>query len=213
MATRIVTISHATGAVGESIGRSVAERLGFRYVDEEIIEVAAKRHGLDAGLVADAERRKNLFARMLDDLASSPMLDPSGTAGFVMAETTAIPRREELRALIIEAIRETAQRGDVVIVSHAAGIPLAGRNDLLRVLVTASVDTRVRRLAESQKRDDKAEAEKLLKDSDAGRADYFLRFYKIERELPTHYDLVINTDKLTPAEAADIVVAAARRKA
>lgn len=212
MATRIVTISHATGAVGQSIGRSVAERLGFRYVDEEIIEIAAKKHGLDTGLVADAERRKNLFSRLLDDLAAAPMLDPSGTAGFLMTDTTMIPRREELRALIIEAIRETAQQGNVVIVSHAAGIPLAGRKDLLRVLVTASFATRAERLAESQKRADKAEAEKLLKDSDAGRADYFLRFYKIERELPTHYDLVVNTDHLTAAEATDIVVAAAQRK-
>lgn len=212
MATRIVTISHATGAVGDGIGRSVADRLGFRYVDEEIIEIAAKKHGLDTGLVADVERRKNLFARLLDDLATAPMLDPSGTAGFLLADTTNVPRREELRALIIEAIRETAQRGDVVIVSHAAGIPLAGRDDLLRVLVTGSFDTRVQRVATGRKIS-KGEAEKLMKDSDAGRADYFLRFYKIERELPTHYDLVVNTDKLTPEEATDIVVAAAKRKA
>jgi cytidylate kinase len=211
MATRVVTISHATGAVGESIGRRVAERLGFRYVDEEIIELAAKKHGLDTDLVADAERRKNLFARLLDDIAAAPMLDPSGTAGFVLAETAGIPRREELRALIIDTIRETAQQGNVVIVSHAAGIPLAGRDDLLRVLVTASFDTRAVRLAWLSKTD-KAQAEKTLKESDAGRADYFLRFYKIEQELPTQYDLVVNTDKLSPEEATDIVVAAAKRK-
>lgn len=212
MATRIVTISHATGAVGDSIGRSVAERLGFRYVDEEIIETAAKNHGLDSGLVADVERRKTLLARLLDDLASAPMLDPSGTAGFLMTDTTAIPRREELRALIVDTIRETAAQGNVVIVSHAAGIPLAGRDDLLRVLVTASFATRVSRVVSLGKLG-RAEAEKHLKDSDAGRADYFLRFYKIERELPTQYDLVINTDKLTPEEATDLVVAAAKRKA
>jgi cytidylate kinase len=212
MATRIVTISHATGAVGDSIGRSVADRLGFRYVDEEIIEIAVKKHGHDTGLVADAERRKNLFARLLDDLAPAPMLDPS-TAGFVLTDTTtSVPRREELRALIVEAIRETAERGNVVIVSHAAGIPLAGRDDLLRVLVTASFDTRVERVAAGRKVS-KGEAEKLMKDSDAGRADYFQRFYKLERELPTHYDLVVNTDTLTPDEATDIVVAAAKRKA
>jgi hypothetical protein len=29
--------------------------------------------------------------------------------------------------------------------------------------------------------------------------------------LPTHYDLVINTDILAPVDAADVVVAAARR--
>ena len=212
MATRIVTISHAEGAVGDSIGRGVADRLGFRYVDEEIIELAAKKHGLDADLVADAERRKSLFARLLDDLASGSMLDPVGTAGILLSDTTSLPRREELRALIIEAIRETAQHGNVVIVSHAAGIPLAGRDDLLRVLVTASFDTRVQRVAAGRSMD-MGEAEKLMKDSDAGRADYFRRFYKIERELPTHYDLVVNSDKLTPEEATDIVVAAAKRKA
>lgn len=212
MGTRVVTISHATGAVGDSIGRSVAERLGFRYVDEEIIEIAAKKHGLDADLVADAERRKNLLSRLLDDLATAPMLDPSGTAGFLMADTTSVPRREELRQLIIEAIRETAQRGDVVIVSHAAGIPLAGRDDLMRVLVTASFGTRVSRIVSLGKLG-RTEAEKYLKGSDAGRADYFLRFYKLEHELPTQYDLVVNTDKLTPEEATDIVVAAAKHKA
>jgi len=212
MTTRIVTISHATGAGGDGIGRSVADRLHFRYVDEEIIEVAAKKHGLDASVVADAERRKTLLARILDDLGSAPLLDPSGTASFVMAETAAPPRTEALRAVIIETIRDTAQRGDVVIVSHAAGIPLAGRDDLLRVLVTASFETRVQRFAESTKTD-KAKATKALKDSDAGRADYFRRFYRIDQELPTHYDLVVNTDKIKPEEASDMIAAVATRKA
>jgi cytidylate kinase len=209
MATRIVTISHATGAGGDRIGRSVADRLGFRYVDEEIIEVAAKKHGLDASVVADAERRKNLLARILEDLGSAPLLDPSGTAGLVVGETAAVPRSDDLRSVIVETIRDTAARGDVVIVSHAAGIPLAGRDDLVRVLVTASFETRVRRLAASAGTD-AGKATKQLKESDAGRADYFRRFYRIEHELPTHYDLVINTDELRAHEAVDIVVAASK---
>ncbi len=209
MTTRIVTISHATGAGGEGIGRSVADRLGFRYVDEEIIEVAAKKYGLDTAVVADAERRKTLLARILDDLGSAPLIDPSGAAGFLMAETASLPRPDDLRAVIVDAIRETAQRGDVVIVSHAAGIPLAGRGDLLRVLVTASFENRVERFA-AVAQTDKTEATRRLKDSDAGRADYFRRFYRIEHELPTHYDLVINTDTLRAHEAVDIIVAASK---
>jgi cytidylate kinase len=211
MTTRIVTISHATGAGGEDIGRSVADRLRFRYVDEEIIELAARKHGLEPAVVADAERRKNLLARILDDLGSAPLIDPSGAAGFVMAETPSLSRPEDVRALIVDAIRETAERGDVVIVSHAAGIPLAGRADLLRLLITASFETRVARVA-ADARVDKAEATKRVKESDAARADYFLRFYRIEHELPTHYDLVVNTDKMTADEATEIVVAAAGRR-
>ncbi len=56
------------------------------------------------------------------------------------------------------------------------------------------------------------DAARFIRDNDAGRADYFERFYRIEQELPTHYDLVINTDALTADEAADIIVAAARRR-
>jgi cytidylate kinase len=37
--------------------------------------------------------------------------------------------------------------------------------------------------------------------------------YGTAQELPTHYDLVINTEALTPDEAADVIVAAARRRA
>lgn len=207
--TRVVTISHATGAGGDNIGRSVAKGLGFRYVDEEIIQLAAERHGIDAEIVADAERRKGLLDRILGDMAAPPMmLEPTG--GMTMLPREAFVTREDVRALIVDAIKETADRGNVVIVSHAAGIPLTGRRDVLRVLITASFEPRARRVAEAT-RGSKADAEKSLKTSDAGRADYFVRFYGIEQELPTHYDVVINTDTLTPEEATDLVIAAARR--
>jgi hypothetical protein len=207
--TRVVTISHATAAGGDNIGRGVAKGLGFRYVDEEIIQLAAGRHGVDAEVVADAERRKGLLDRILEDMAAPPMMmEPTG--GMTMLPREAFVTRDDVRALIVDAIKETADRGDVVIASHAAGIPLAGRRDVLRVLITASFEPRARRLAEAT-RSTKADAEKSLKNSDAGRADYFLRFYRIERELPTHYDVVINTDALAPDEATDIVIAAARR--
>jgi cytidylate kinase len=48
-----------------------------------------------------------------------------------------------------------------------------------------------------------------VKDSDAGRRDYLRRFYGIDEELPTHYDLVVNTDVLTVEQAADLVSLAA----
>src|SRR5262245_3875304 len=109
----------------------------------------------------------------LIDVATAPMMEPTG--GIIMLPSEAIVTREDLRALIVEAIKETAERGRVVIVSHAAGIPLGGRPDLLRVLITASFETRAQRLGEAT-RTKKADAEKRLTESDAGRADYFLRF-------------------------------------
>jgi cytidylate kinase len=209
MPTRVVTLSHATGAGGETIGRTVAKDLGFYCVDEEVINLAARKEGLDAAVVADAERRKSFLERFLAGLSETPIAD--GSVGMLVPEAV-MTRSESLRTVIVEAIHEIAERGQAVIVSHAASIPLAGRPDVLRVLITASVETRVQRVAR-EGRAGTSDPARFIKDNDAGRADYFQRFYRIERELPTHYDLVINTDALTADEAADVIVAAARRRA
>ena len=37
----------------------------------------------------------------------------------------------------------------------------------------------------------------MVKDSDAGRRDYLKRFYSVDRESPTDYDLVVNTDHVS----------------
>jgi cytidylate kinase len=205
--SRVVTVSHATGAGGAAIAHAVATKLGFRYIDEDIIAVAAQREGVDAALVADTERRKTFVERLISGIAQA--VSPAAIGGGTLVPDTVMPDTS-LRTLIVDAIRETADRGNVVIVSHGASIPLAGRPDTLRVLITASVETRVRRVAEARVEADPAA---FIDDNDVARADYFARFYGIDQELPTHYDLVLNTDALSSAEAADIVVAAARRSA
>ena len=85
---------------------------------------------------------------------------------------------------------------------------LGGRDGVLRVLVTASPETRARRVGDAAGLDER-QAGRMVKDADAARADYLKRFYKVERELPTHYDLVVNTDVLGEEQAASLVVHAA----
>ena len=84
--------------------------------------------------------------------------------------------------------------------------------DVLRVLVTASAETRIRRVAELE-RLVRAEAERRITTSDRERQEYFQRFYKLPEEMATHYDLVINTDVLTTAQAVATVLAAAQAPA
>jgi cytidylate kinase len=211
MPTRVVTISSATGAGGDVIGRMVAERLGFQYIDEQIIAAAAEKEGVDAALVADAERRRRFLGRLLSGLAEKSAHVTVAAGELLSTDRFAPARSEAMRTLIVAAINETAERGDVVIGSHAASIPLAGRMYVLRVLVTASSDTRVGRVAKSGQHGS-GDAARFIRENDAGRAAYFKRFYGIDEELPTHYDLVVNTDALTPDEATDIIAAAARRR-
>jgi cytidylate kinase len=203
MACRAICISRATGAHGEVVGQEVAERLGFQYVDEEVISEAAEWADLDPALVAGVERKKSFVDRLLGtagEPGSAPQL-PTSAAG-----TRTLPSDAELRQMITAAIASFVKRGSVVIVAHAASFAVGG-GDVLRVLVTASAKTRAERIMAERGLDGR-EAERAIKASDAGRANYLKRFYGVDQELPTHYDVVVNTDVLTAADAASIIAAA-----
>jgi cytidylate kinase len=200
-----ICISRSIGAEGETVGRAVADRLGYRYVDEEVIDHAAERAELEPAVVADVERRKSTVARLLE-LMGEGAVSPLGVAP-PEAVRAAVPEAD-LRRLITDVIRALADEGSVVIVAHAASFALEG-DDVLRVLVTGSPDRRAARISASEEIDERAAA-KVIRDDDAARADYLNRFYKIRRELPTHFDIVINTDTLTPEVAAEVITHAAR---
>jgi uncharacterized protein len=197
----VVCISHATGAGGEEVGRLVAERLGFLYVDDDIVARAAARGGISPADVADEERRKSLVSRLLDALAEGS----SEVGGSVVVQGL---DGDQVRALIRETIERTAAGGNAVIVAHAASYVVEPGDEALRILVTASPSTRADRLGASEALD-RTRAARAVKDSDAGRRDYLKRFYQVDEELPTHYDLVVNTDVLSVEQAADLVTRAA----
>lgn len=202
MSARVVCVSHTLGAAGPEVGRAVSERLGFRYVDEEIVVRAAEKGQVDEHVVADAEKRRTLARRLLDELVwagtvqATPPVSPTAY--------TAAPYRD----LIVDVIRETAESAEAVIVAHAAAHALAGGPGLLRVLVTASDEVRARRLAAEAGVDDRR-GTKLVHESDAARAAYLKTFYAVAAELPTQYDLVVNTDLLSANQAAELIVTAA----
>jgi hypothetical protein len=97
-----VCISRTAGARGEEVGRLVADALGFRYVDEEIVLAAAEKEGLDPGQLATIEHSRTGLSRLEIDFVTGGTLD------------------EILQSLIRDATKQTAAAGKVVIVAHAA---------------------------------------------------------------------------------------------
>lgn len=212
---RVVCISHTDGSCGDEVSRAVAGRLGFRYVDEELILAAARRAQVDPAIVAATEQKQSLLQRILDALSSAhENLGPATLAAGLAVPTMPVPgsrraSKDDLRSMIRAAIHEVGKAGAAVIAAHAASLALAGKEGVLRVLVTAPEEVRVRRVAEERSVTEK-EATELVRTGDEGRREYMRVFYEIEEEQPTHYDLVVNTEILTPAQAAALVVATAR---
>ena len=219
-------VSRTDGANATEVAQAISAALGFRLVDEEVVERAAVEAGVDTNAIADVERRKTALAKIRDRFLlpaaatnSDPFMfgDGAVTAGTVGASLSRYGRSspmpsDQLRGVIRSAIDEIVRAGDVVIVAHAASHALAQRDGVLRVLITASDATRSARIAESLGID-APQAARTVKTSDADRADYLNRFYGVEQELPTHYDLVVNTDTLAPDDAAAVIVALATSRA
>src|SRR5262245_41310671 len=78
MSHRVVCISRTSGAGGEQGGVLVAQRLGFRYVDDEVIALASERAGLPPSTVAKAEHHESLLTKLMDALVRAPMKIESG---------------------------------------------------------------------------------------------------------------------------------------
>ena len=204
MSRSVVCISRTIGAGGEEVAKLVAEELGFRYVDDEIVRRAAELAGVSPEQVAQAEHSRPLVARIMEALATVPVI----SEGVYVAAPVLSPN-VSYSHLIDHVVRETAEQKDVVIVAHGASHALGDRPDVLRVLVTASPQTRAARLSRESGVDERIAA-KSVDESDKERVRYLDRIYDVRHELPIHYDLTLNTDLVTPATASALVVAAAR---
>jgi hypothetical protein len=201
----VISVSRTLAAGGEDIARTTAAQMQFRFVDDEIIERAAEKAGVSPATIASVEKSPSLIERILKQMGSTPIEPGHGAYTPVVLDAG-----ENYEGLIGEVIRETAQAGKVVILAHGASIALRDVAGVLRILVTGSPEVRSARytkltgLAES-------EARKEIDKSDKARADFLKRLYDVGHELPTHYDLVVNTDRIGPEEATGLIVSAASR--
>jgi len=200
MGYRAIAFSQVYGSGAESIGRDVAQKLGFGYLNEAIVAQVAKDYDVDPAVVGEAERRKSFFTRVAELAArGAPDVVAPDSSLYALDET------DTLLSLIRDAVRDAAERGSVVLVAHAACYACADRLDVLRVCVTAPLSTRVSRVASALGISDK-EAVKSVRRSDAARASYLKRVYRVGEESQTDYDLVLNTERLAPDAAAGLIL-------
>jgi cytidylate kinase len=203
MECSVIAISRTLGAGAEDIAQTVAEKLGFRYVNNQIIYWAAERAGVSPAAIEKTEHTPPLIERILQFIGTTNV--EAGHAAYVAPTPEPSVAYERF---IERVLRETAIAGNVVIVAHGASVPLAGMPGLLRVFITASPDLRAERLAQEAGIKE-SEATKMIDRSDRERREFLQRFYEVKEELPTRYDLVINRDNLSSDTAVALIVKAA----
>jgi cytidylate kinase len=186
----IITISHEMGAGGPEIGQQVAEKLGYRYVDHELISDAAHRYGLlEEKLSHLDESKPSLFERF--DVETRRYITVIQTALF-----------------------EFAEQDRLVLMGRGGQWLLRGISHHLRVRVMAPFELRVKRMAAKlagsmgENASPRTVMEMIRRD-DTERTKRMRYLYEVDLADPALYDLVINTEKLTVPSAVVLIAGVA----
>ena len=198
-----VTVSRQYGAGGRRVAPALAEALGYRFVDREIVEEAARRLNVDPRLAADRDERTPALVEEIG------MALAQGTPefGFTPVQVGDRQLAEATRA-VIESL---AEAGGFVILGRGGQAILRGRADVAHLWLVAELRDRVRRVAESQGIDERAAGE-LCQRVDAERAAYVSKYHRSDIHDPLLYDLVLNATTLGIEGALDAALSACRRK-
>ncbi|MEO5798642.1 MAG: cytidylate kinase-like family protein [Gemmatimonadales bacterium] len=200
----LITISREFGAGGSSLARLVSDRLGWRVVDNQLVEEVAARAGMTPAEVRQKEERGPTFAERVAralTVATPELLTPTAIE---------LPEAEEARLVrITEQVVAEAAVDHAVLVGRAASAVVGKRDDAFHVKMVASLGYRVNVIA-TRDGITYEEAEKRVRDTDAHRARYHRQYYNRDWTDPRSYHLTLNTEWLGLPRSAEIVVAAVR---
>jgi cytidylate kinase len=205
----LITISRQYGAGGSEVARRVAAALGWRVVDNELVEEVAARAGLPREDVAEREERVPSFAERLARTlaASSPELFAAPAPGGTIPKL----QEDDLVRITETVVEEVAAKGRVVLVGRAAPAVLAREDNSLHVKLVAPRSYRIQAAAERLGVDPEKAAE-ILDETDAMRERYLRQFYRRNWNDPVNYHMVLNTGVLGPDGATEVIVGEARRR-
>lgn len=163
MKKRVVTISREFGSGGRTVGKLVAQRLGWKCYDKELVLEIARRSGFDLSFIQ--EHGEYAFSRnsFLFDLSAH------GSAAGTLSVY------DQLYIAQHNIIAELAQEGNCVIVGRCADYILKDREDCLHAFVHAPVPFRADRIVRMY--GERTDApEKRLKDKDSRRKTYYRHY-------------------------------------
>ena len=124
----IITIARQYGSGGREIGEKVAETLGIKLYDKELIREAATRGNLDESV-----------SKQADETAANSLLYTLAMGSNVLGTTMhfgyKMPLNDKLFILQSEVIKEFAKEGSCVFIGRCADYVLRDEANLFRIFV------------------------------------------------------------------------------
>lgn len=206
-AMRAITISREYGSGGGEIASRLAERLGWRLVDHEVVKQIAQRLGVEEeDAAAHDEHAESWVMQFLTTMQGvGPMVALPSNLSFPPTEAS------YTRALR-DVVNGAVLAGQSVIVGRGSQIILRNRRDTLHVRIVAPLEQRIAyvMLRESLSH---AEAQQRITQRDQERRRYLINNYRHTPDDAHLYDITLNTSVLDLDSCVELIVHALEAKA
>ncbi len=201
----VLTISRQWGSLGDDVAHMVCDKLGYQYFDKKMMAQVGQEMGIAAAKVKDAVDFKPQAAKTIwEAIGTTPRITGGDPSSWTFGA-----RNDALEGIsaanLMEVINAGYKKGNVVIVGRGGMAALQNKADVLHVRIQAPLDVRVERIAKQEKIS-LEEAKALVKARDASDVAWIKRHFDLDSHDPQLFDVIINTAKITPAAAADLVI-------
>ena len=193
---RIITVSRQFGSGGREIGMALAESLGVKCYDKELISLAAKESGVDPEIF------NNVDEKATNSLLYSLSMGLYSFGSNFTADR--LPVNDKLYLLQHKIIKQLASEGPCVIVGRCADYVLRENKNIIRLFVCADMEYRISRAVEL-KGVKQSKAQSVIIKTDKSRANYYNFYSGLKWGAPENYDLSVNRTRLTDAQVVGVV--------
>lgn len=200
MGNHIYTIGREFGSGGKEIGVALANRLGVKCYDKELLKEASKESGYCAEIFENHdEKPTNSFLYSL-------VMDTYSFGGYSSAPFMDMPLNHKIFLAQFDTIKKLADKEPCVIVGRCADYALEDYKDCLNIFIHADLDSRIKRISKKMNLPAN-KAREVIQKTDKQRASYYNYYTSKKWGDSKSYDLTLNSSRLDIDGCVDIILA------
>ena len=204
MSNNLIINGRECGSGGRHIGKKLAEELGVKCYDKELIDVAVKKSGLCKEIFETHDEKPTssfLYSLVMDTYS----------LGYASSAYMDMPLNHKVFLAQFDTIKHIAEEESCVIIGRCADYALAEFPNVVSVFITADEDVKIQTLMDRHDMTE-AQAKSFMVKTDKKRASYY-NYYSNKRWGDSKsYDLCINSSKVGMDGAIRIIKAFAEEK-
>ncbi|MFG6325857.1 MAG: cytidylate kinase-like family protein [Lachnospiraceae bacterium] len=205
MSRYIITIGRQYGSAGREIGFKLAEKLGIKCYDDELLKEAAKASGLCEQIFETHDEKPTqsfIYSLVMDTYSLG-----YNNSGFVD-----MPLSQKVFLAQFDAIKKIADREACIIVGRCADYALADYKNVMSVFINADMEARAARIMERKNLTKKADVVDIINKTDKKRASYYNYYTSKKWGDSKSYDICINSSLFGVDGTVDVLADMAKRK-